>query len=127
RTSLGLVEVDGEASTVDRSFNASPLAPAFRASDSFNPKSIRLPIGRSEGVTDMVASPSGRFLYGIGSFYHLIDRFQEPQPRAMFGSVGIRAAKALGGSRGGVWLTLRKVLAETSYFMSHPERIQTGQ
>lgn len=73
-TSLGLVEVSGEASTVDTDLSnlhqdtQGAVRAAVRASLAYNPRSLAIPVARAGGVTSALVVPSGGIISG-GAFW----------------------------------------------------------
>lgn len=117
---LGLSEVGLEDVTNDHELAGAAAVPAFRAADGYNPMSVRIPINRTGGVTTAIVRPRGQLIHGTGSVVDLVqslDAMPDPErPVAMFGSVDGGAIRALGGARGGVWLRLREIVADTRFY-----------
>jgi len=123
---IGLVEISGEASTVDArvttlTIGSQPpvleryrLGPAFDIQYAVNPDSTLFPVSRVEGVTRAVVTPvpGNDPLSGWGAAITLSesDMLSVPrlQPRlALFGAIGSDAALYVGGSRSAVIQRLR--------------------
>lgn len=119
-SSLGVREVDLEPTAVDDSLKESDVMPAFRVVDGFHPHSVWLVTAREEGVTSAVVRPQGRLIHGTGSWVELTGRLDQlpdaSKAAAMFGGVGIGAIDSEKGSRGGVWLRLRELVADVRYY-----------
>jgi len=127
-SSLGLVEVSAVESSNDRRLHGANAAPAFRATDGFNPLSIHIPVARKQGITTAVCAPGGTLLYGVAGLFDLTgDAGVVPRPAAMFGGVGAGAAAALGKSRGGVWLRMREIVSDTIFYRSHRKAFEQGR
>ena len=131
RTRLGLSEVDQEESANDFRLDDGPLQPAFRVSDGFNPLSTRIARAREEGITSAVLTPSGQLIYGTAAWFDLTGKLaSRPDgnaPVAMVGGVGESAAGSVGGARGGIWLTLRQVMAETRDYAKNPTHVDSAR
>lgn len=127
---IGLIEVSAVPSTNDYSLSGTTFAAGFRAIEGFNPFSTRIPLNRNEGVTGMIVSPKGGILSGSGTYAELTGKLatrpKANTPSAMFGSIGTRANKAVGSSRGGMWLALREFIAESRYYQKNKNAINRG-
>lgn len=128
---LGLTEVSLEDSTNDHELKDGPWTPGFRAADGFNDSSIRFAISREEGVTSAVVAPAGGVLYGTGYLFHLTGavtaRPDRNLPVAMFGSVAESAAASVGGSRGAVWLGLRRLVDDARFYKANRQAVDRRQ
>ena len=102
---LGLVEVLMEDHTREYESKAQPFAPDFDIRKGFDAKSSRLAIERAEGVTHIIASPTGGIVSGRGAYVDLDGSWPEQQ-RGMFGSVTQGAASVAGHTHTGVWQRL---------------------
>jgi len=77
-TAMGLVDIDGEASTVDtdnRALYQDPqqtIRAAVRTSLGFNPRSIPIPVARIAGITSAFSWPSGGLIAGQGFAIDLV-------------------------------------------------------
>ena len=131
RTQIGLAEVGLEKSANDERLRGMPISPAFRAADAFNPASVWIPVAREEGVTRAVVAPSGGILSGSGHWVDLtgnVGSAPDPtQPVALFGAVGSGAAEAALGSRGGLWMRLREVIADARFFARNRVAFERNQ
>ncbi len=120
RSQLGLIEVELENSTLDFEYKHGALRPAFRAADGFDPKSLVIPIARGGGITSAITEPAGGVIAGSGSWFDLTGKLvARPDPRtpvAMFGHVGKEASAYTGQARGGIWLKLRELFADTRFY-----------
>lgn len=121
RGHLGLVEVSFEETTNERRMHPQrSITPAFRTADGFNPVSVRIPVERAEGVTSSIATAAGGLIAGQGYWFDLVGTPgaapDADEPLAMFGSLGRGARTELGGTRGGLWLTLRAVFDDARYY-----------
>lgn len=83
-TSLGLVEIDGENTTVDTDNKAlhqddqQLVRAAVRTSLGFNPRSALIPVARAAGVTSALSWPTGGVISGQGFWVDLVGH---PQAR----------------------------------------------
>lgn len=125
---LGLREVSMVDSTRDYQLEGRAVSPAFRATDGFNPLSVRIPIAREEGVTSAIAAPGGLLLYGVGGWFELTGSMDtDPQQVAMYGGVGESALAAVGSSRGGVWLKMRMIFADVRHYRLNKKAYDKGE
>ncbi|MEQ8486119.1 MAG: amidohydrolase family protein [Pseudomonadales bacterium] len=126
---LGLVEISGEASTVDAAIEAFRLGPAFDVQYAINPASTLLPVNRVEGVTRAVVAPGAGNdpLAGWGAAIRLQGEATVTHPRlALFGNVGTETAEYVGGSRSAVIQRLRLALDEARRFRPDRYRSEHG-
>lgn len=143
---LGLVEIGGEATTVDARVSTVVvgddlgverfrLGPAFDVQYAINANSTLLPVNRMEGVTRAIVAPlpGNDPLSGWGAAIRLMENDvagQDPagqgvvvQARlALFGDIGADSARFAGGSRSAVIQRLRDGLSEARSF--RPDRYQ---
>lgn len=128
---LGVVEVELEKTGRDDQLEHAPFVPAFSVADGFNPLSMRIPIAREEGITSSVVSPRGGVLYGMGYWFELTglmsSRPDVKTPLAMFGGIGSEAAENSGGARGGIWMALREIIADTRFYAQHRKAVEEGK
>ena len=121
-TTVGVVDVDLEASTNDTDVRAD-MAPAARMIDSYNPRSIIIPITRAGGVTSVIVAPRAGALRGQSAFVDLAgDSVAEALVRpvvAQYASVGERMAQRMGGTRSTLWLALREALEDARFYATH--------
>ncbi len=118
-TSLGLVEVSLEQTTVDSSSNESDAIRAgLRVADAYNPHSSLIPIARLGGISTAILVPSGGLISGQGA---AVDLTGGSQGIALVNtSVGVYAH--LGGregSRAQTLLRLRELLDDTQTYRQH--------
>jgi imidazolonepropionase-like amidohydrolase len=126
---LGLVEISGEASTVDANVLLYRLGPAFDVQYAINPASTLLPVNRMEGVTRAVVAPGAGNdpLAGWGAAIRLDGADPVTHARlALFGNVGTGTAEFVGGSRSAVIQRLRMGLAEARRFRADRYRSEHG-
>lgn len=113
-SSLGLVEIDGEASTVDAGITEYPAGAAFDVRYALNPAAVALAVNRRDGVTRAITSPyAGNDPFaGWAAAIRLGGEPMLVQPAvALFASVGSDSAGYVGGSRSAVIQRLRRGLA----------------
>ncbi|HRC55384.1 MAG TPA: hypothetical protein PKU97_05630, partial [Kofleriaceae bacterium] len=81
---LGLVEVELEPAGGDGRFGTAPtpIHAAFRATDSFDPRSVAIPVARTGGVTSAIAGPTGGLLSGQSAWMSLADAARPAAPVA---------------------------------------------
>ncbi|SVD42406.1 uncharacterized protein METZ01_LOCUS395260, partial [marine metagenome] len=127
---LGLTEVSAVESTNDYAMDGD-ITPAFRAIEGFNPHSTRIPAIREAGITHAIISPRGGLIAGqahLASMQStLIGQLRVTRPLALFGSFSPGAAESIGGSRGAMWLTLRRLFADVRYYDRNEARIVRGE
>jgi imidazolonepropionase-like amidohydrolase len=126
---MGLMEISGEASTVDTHVAEFRLGPGFDVQYAINPASTLLPVNRRDGVTRAVVAPAAGNdpLSGWGAAIHLGDGPVLTHPRlAMFGSIGWQSAEFVGGSRSAVIQRLRWGFEEARSFRPDRYRSEHG-
>jgi len=112
-TSLGVSEVGAVRSTVDTSATGeNGIAAALRVWDGLNPASVLWTPARNEGVTSVVAVPTGGLIAGQAAFLDTLGDTRaallRKAPIAMAASLGAETAEAK--SRGELLMRLRRVL-----------------
>lgn len=119
---LGLVEVELEPAGGDGRFGTAPtpIHAAFRATDSFDPRSVAIPVARTGGVTSAIAGPTGGLLSGQSAWMSLADAARPAAPvaapAAMNAALG---ALAIGnGSRGHAIELLREALDDAAQYQA---------
>ena len=132
---LGVVEIDGESSTVDDSANGLPYSAAFTIEDAIEPRSVRIDVNRAEGITaGLVAPETGRsdglaaVIAGQASFLRLQPglAIDVKTPVGFVFSYGVAGAEGSGGARSGALLRLRELLADARDYAAHREDYATG-
>lgn len=105
-TSLGLVEISGEDSTVDTELKAlhqddqSAIRAAVRASLGYNPRSIAIPVTRLHGVTSAVVVPTGGIVSGDAFWVDLAGESRAAivrEPIGMVANLGARSESRAAG------------------------------
>jgi hypothetical protein len=122
-SSIGLQEVELEASTNEQAINDSmrvhemQLRPEFDPTPQFNPRSVTVPVARTSGVTWTVLAPAsnGMFLTGQGSAVTLDGRFDAALAgsRSLFIDLGTAAMGRAGGTRAAQFMLLDQAVRET--------------
>ena len=122
-TQLGLVEINAEASSSDVRVEEFSMGPGFDVRYAFNPASVLLPITRAAGVTSAVVAPSAGNdpLAGVGVAISLRETLDTNESLiaadlALFGGMGSRSARFVGGSRSALMVRLRSALANAKRF-----------
>ncbi|WP_309894922.1 amidohydrolase family protein [Archangium sp.] len=114
-TSLGVVEVGLEESTVDdtpRGEEAKdPIRAAQRAADSLNPASETFPVARLGGVTAAGVIPTGGLVSGLSAWV-TTDGTVRRAPLALHINLGLTGRNAVSGSRSQVLERLRELLTD---------------
>lgn len=103
-TSLGLIEIDGENTTVDTDNKAlhqdaqQLVRAAVKTSLGFNPRSALIPVARAAGVTSALSWPVGGVIAGQGFWVDLVGHPQarrkdsiRKDPAGLFIQLGARA------------------------------------
>lgn len=129
----GLLEIEMESSTVDNDAANSKdfVRAAYRTVDSFQPRSVVLPIVRSGGVTSLVAVPVGGLVSGNSLWADLKGppgHAQVVQPLlALHANLGNAGARYLGGARGMAFVRLRELFADARGFARDPKSYQSNR
>ncbi len=128
-TQLGLVEIG--SSTTEYSLGGNEVAAAFQVFEAINPASQLIPVTRTDGITTVIAMPSGGLISGQAAALDLAGETVEAL--VMKTSVGIvahlneGARSAGGGSRAGAIARLRRVLRDAQDYAARREDYLTGQ
>lgn len=124
QSQLGLVEVLAVQSTDDSTAYPRHLqpTPGLRASDGYNPFSVRLPLAREEGITTFVTSPKGVLLYGTGFVQDTRTGLPQvpPTPVGMFGGFTSYDRGELSNSRLFEWMRLREIFSDARRLQQNP-------
>ena len=126
-SSLGLVEIVQEATTVDSAVSGYPSGASFDVRYALNHASVALAVNRRDGVTRAVTLPRAANdpFAGWGALIRLGGEPMLVQPElAMFASIGAGAAAHVGGSRAAVVQRLRRGLTMAANY--NPNRYQPG-
>jgi imidazolonepropionase-like amidohydrolase len=110
---LSLVEIGGEATTVDSQVSEYPAGAAFDVRYALNPASIALAVNRRDGVTRAIVAPTAANdpFAGWGVAIRLAgDSLLTETDIGLFGSVGAQSAGFVGGSRSSVIQRMRRGL-----------------
>jgi imidazolonepropionase-like amidohydrolase len=130
-STLGLVEVDLEASANDGRFATTPtdIHAAFKVTDAYDPRSVAIPIARSGGVTSAIVQPSGGLVAGMASWFALIDQATPAPPLLVNAgmSVTLGAGAVAGGSRGGAIEKLRELLLDAEMYQKNRTGFERNQ
>jgi imidazolonepropionase-like amidohydrolase len=112
-TSLGVVEIGGEESTVDDTLRGEavkePIRAALRAVDSLNPAAETFPVARLGGVTAAGVVPRGGLVSGQSAWV-TTDGTVRRAPLAMHVDVSLSGRDAVSGPRSLVLEKLRELL-----------------
>jgi imidazolonepropionase-like amidohydrolase len=121
-SAVGVVDVEGEASTNDADVHGL-MTPALRMVDGYNPRSALIPIAREGGVTSVVVAPRSGVLGGQAAFVDLAgETLAEAVVRpalAQYAHIDEETAEASAGTRSGLWLLLREALEDTRFYAAH--------
>ncbi|HEX5756649.1 MAG TPA: amidohydrolase, partial [Arenimonas sp.] len=125
-TAIGLEEVSGEQPTVDGALTLglpesgliAQMRPEFDVTLAFNPRSMLIPVVRTEGLgfTVLGASsvPGGSLVGGQGGVARLDGGFEAPlaDRRLLFVDLGAGASELSGNSRAAQWMLLEQAARE---------------
>jgi imidazolonepropionase-like amidohydrolase len=120
-TDVGVIEVQMEPGANDAA-SRGVLVPALRMVDGYNPRSALIPIARSGGVTAVVVAPQSGALAGQSAF---VDLAGDTQAEAVVRPTLAQYARAdesetaTVGTRGGLWLMLRRALDDARFYAAH--------
>jgi imidazolonepropionase-like amidohydrolase len=114
-TSLGVVEVGLEESTVDDALRGEaakePIRAALQVVDSLNPASETLRVARQGGITSAGVAPSGGLVSGQSAWVAM-DGSVRRAPLALHVRLGRTGRDAVSGSRAAVLERLRELLSD---------------
>jgi hypothetical protein len=121
-TDIGLEEVSGERSTVDRTLalgahsKEMTVRPEFDVTLAYNPESTLVPVTRIEGIGWTLlgagAAQGGSIVAGQGGVVRLDGSPDPIGPRALFVQLGSDAAELTGNSRAAQWMILDQLIDE---------------
>lgn len=125
-TSIGLEEVSGEQPTVDgalvlgvpESGLIAQMRPEFDVTLAYNPRSMLIPVVRTEGLGFTVlgasSAPGGSLIGGQGGVVRLDGGFEAPlaDRRLLFIDLGAGASELSGNSRAAQWMLLEQAARE---------------
>lgn len=126
-SSLGLVEIGGESTTVDSMISEFPSGASFDVRFALNPASVALAVNRRDGVTRAVTAPSpGNDPFaGMGALIRLGGEPLLVQPEiGLFAAIDAGASTYVGGSRAAVIQRIRRGLTLAANY--NPNRYQPG-
>lgn len=127
---LGLVEVGLESASDDEHLDGA-ATPGFRAADGYHPLSPRIAIDREEGVTQaLLTPPTWKLLSGSGHVVEFTSRLTdvpEAKPAALVGGFDGGVAGSFGGSRGGLLLALREIVADARFYKKNQAAFDRGE
>lgn len=126
-SSLGLVEIGGESTTVDSYVSEYPSGASLDVRYALNPAAVALAVNRRDGVTRAITAPgSGNDPFaGWGALIRLGGEPLLVQPRVgLFASIGAGASAFAGGSRAAVVQRIRRGLSMAASY--NPNRYQPG-
>lgn len=122
-TRLGLVGVVAVAGTKDDDAGGDPVRAAFQAADGFNPANVALAVARAQGLTSVVAAPTGGLVAGQSTWVDLAgpwgDGVVVPGPVAMHLALGEGAVPQTGTSRGALLLAVRELFDDVRFYRDH--------
>lgn len=123
-TRLGLAEVLAVQGTKDDDAGGDPVRAAFHAADGFNPASVAIPVARAQGVTSVIAMPTGGVVSGHSTWVDLDAPGMAwgslgPLPVAMHINMSAGAIPLVGASRGALLLALRELFDDARFYRDH--------
>jgi imidazolonepropionase-like amidohydrolase len=127
-TTLGLVEIDAEASTRDDN----PQVPqtvraAYDAASAINADSVLLPVNAIEGITSAASTPQGGLVSGQIAWIDLVagdhDRIVSARAVALRAHLG----QAVEGSRASALLDLRELLDDARFYRTRKGAFDRNQ
>lgn len=126
---LSLVEIPGEATTVDAMISDYPSGASFDVSHALNPDSVALAVNRRDGLTRAVVAPmpGNDPFAGWGAVIRLGGaELLTAAEVGLFGAIGSGSAGFVGGSRAAVIQRLRRGLAEAPAYRADRYRPGPG-
>jgi imidazolonepropionase-like amidohydrolase len=127
-TSMGLVEIDAEASTVDaQPRRKDPIRAGLTVIDAINRASPLIGVARRHGVTSVVTRPQGGLVSGQSAWLDLLEDRLVTEDAAIDGIAlnarfGEEGAAFVEGSRASVFLRMREALDDARSFLESPRR-----
>lgn len=122
-TRLGLVGVVAVAGTKDDDAGGDPVRAAALAADGFNPANVALAVARAQGLTSVVAAPTGGLVAGQSTWVDLAgpwgDGVVVPGSVAMHLALGEGAVPQTGASRGALLLAVRELFDDVRFYRDH--------
>jgi imidazolonepropionase-like amidohydrolase len=128
-TRLGVVEVGAVQGSNDARVESDRITAAFSVVDSFNPRSILIPVNRIEGITRAVVAPNAgnSLIAGQGAVVHLgPGDYLVRSPAAMFAVLGESGAELAGGARAAAILRLREALQDALDYAANRKAFEQG-
>ncbi|MBM5810748.1 MAG: amidohydrolase family protein [Gammaproteobacteria bacterium] len=133
---LGIEEVDLVEETVDSGAKGLPYSAAFSVAEAIDPRSVRLAVNRSEGITSAVVAPEAvpdatgiaPVIAGQAALLHL-GTAAEPQvstPAGFVFTYGEAGAENSGGARGMALLRLRELLDDARDYARNRAAFEAG-
>src|SRR5213079_3173978 len=113
---VGLVEIGFVAGTRGGAVRGDTIAAAFNVAEGLNPASMLIPVTRVEGITTVLATPTGNLVSGQAVLIDLdgatIEQMLVKSPVGVVADLSESAKDAAGGSRAAVAERLRGVLRD---------------
>src|SRR2546425_9047 len=113
---LGLVEIGAVAGTREASLQGDTIAAAFNVTEGINPASAVIAVTRIEGVTTVLATPTGNLVSGQAALIDLdgatIEQMVVKSPAGMVLDDSESGKDYAGGSRAGLADRLRRVFRD---------------
>lgn len=116
-TGLGLVDVSYLPAARDDSAGGGIVRAAFRVSDVFDPRSPVIPVARSQGITSVLAVPTGGLVAGQSAWADLAGG-PENRPVLARDSAALHVAldRPAAGGHGGQFLRLQRLYDDLALF-----------
>src|SRR5436853_361098 len=113
---LGLVEIGAVAATREASLQGDTIAAAFNVTEGINPASAVIAVTRIEGITTVLATPTGNLVSGQAALIDLdgatIEQMVVKSPAGMVLDDSESGKDYAGGSRAGLADRLRRVFRD---------------
>lgn len=111
---LGVSEISSEDSTVDSKFSGKEGDsdhPEFQVCDSYNPRSMEIPVTRIEGYgfATIAADAGSSFIAGSGCNVRLDGGLSSYGAPVVFIDLTAASKSGAGGSRAGIWMRMRQI------------------
>jgi imidazolonepropionase-like amidohydrolase len=136
-STVGLIEVELEASSVEAGFDRSApgddhVHAAYRVSDGYRAASVTIPVARTGGLTSVIAVPRGGLVAGQSAWVSLAATV-DPRaatlrdPTAMHAAFGIASMSSAGGSRGLAIERIRELLDDARSYGRDRRAFEQGR
>lgn len=125
-TRVGVLDVELEPGSVEATLPepADPVRAALRASDTYDPRALTVPIARAGGISSALVVPEGGQIAGQAAWVDLVDReWLRRASAALVVTIGGNASAAAGtpvpGTRAASFLRLREALEDARLYRAN--------